>query len=322
MIIKTIVILGGTGFVGRHLVNALSGQDYRIRVLTRRRERHRELLVIPTLDLIESDVHDPAELTRQLAGCDAVINLVGILNERGDDGSGFRHAHVDLARQVVEACRSNPIHCLLHMSALNADATAGPSHYLKTKGEAEDLVHQAAGERLRITSFRPSVIFGPDDSFFNRFAQLLRFSPYFFPLACPRSRFAPVYVTNVVEAFMRALADPATAGRRYDLCGPKQYTLQELVAYTATCLHLRRRIIPLNERFSYLQAQVLDRVPGKPMSLDNYRSLQVPSVCQGESGLAALGIEPVAIEAVVPAYLRKQHQRARYRVLRTFARRR
>ncbi|MDQ3773216.1 MAG: complex I NDUFA9 subunit family protein [Pseudomonadota bacterium] len=318
--IKAIAILGGTGFVGRHLANRLTKARYPLKVLTRRRERHRDLLVIPTLDLVEADVHDPAVLQRELRGCDAVVNLIGILNERGDDGSGFREAHVELARKLIAACRANEIPRLLHMSALNADAQAGPSHYQRTKGEAEDLVH-AAAEDFRVTSFRPSVIFGPDDAFFNRFAGLLRLAPLVFPLACPNARFAPVYVGDVVEAMALSLTDPATYGRRYDLCGPKAYTLAELVAYTAQCLKLRRYVLPLNARLSLLQAQILEHVPGKPLSLDNHRSLQIDSVCGGENGLLSLGITPTAVESVVPGYLTERGQRGLYRKLRGLARR-
>ncbi|MGH8584031.1 MAG: complex I NDUFA9 subunit family protein [Gammaproteobacteria bacterium] len=321
MNVTPIAILGGTGFVGRHLVNRLTKEGLSMRVLTRRRERHRDLLVIPTLDLIEADVHDVEVLVRETRGCRVLINLVGILNERGDDGRGFRHAHFELAQKSVDACQRNGILRLLHMSALNA-APAGPSHYLRSKGEAEDLVHAARTQGLQVTSFRPSVIFGPDDGLFNRFATLLRVAPWLFPLACPNALFAPVYVGDVVEAFARALHDPATVGRRYDLCGPRVYTLQALVEYTAQCLHLKRRVIGLNEHLSRLQAGILERVPGKPMSLDNYRSLSVPSVCTEHNGLHTLGIEPLALETIVPAYLQQRHQRGRYQGLRGSARRR
>ncbi len=319
--IKAIAILGGTGFVGRHLANRLTKARYPLKVLTRRRERHRDLLVIPTLDLVEADVHDPAVLQRELRGMGAVVNLIGILNERGDDGTGFRRAHVELAEKLVDACRANGIPRLLHMSALNADARAGPSHYQRTKGEAEDRVHAAAGEDFHVTSFRPSVIFGPDDDFFNRFARLLKLVPLVFPLGSAHARFAPVYVGDVVEAMVLCLTDPATYGRRYDLCGPQIYTLAELVAYTAECLKLRRYVLPLNARLSLLQAQILERVPGKPLSLDNYRSLQVDSVCTGENGLATLGITPTSIDSVVPTYLEERSQRGMYRKLRGLARR-
>ena len=324
MKIRTVVILGGTGFVGGHLVNRLVRDGYQLRVLTRHRERHREFLVlVPRVELTEANVHDPEVLKRHLAGADAVINLVGILNEQGDDGSGFRAAHVDLARKLVEVGKATGVRRLLHMSALNADKEKGPSHYLKSKGEAEDLVHAAAAEGFQVTSFRPSVIFGPKDSFFNRFAGLLRIAPYFFPLACPESRFAPVYVGDVVEAFARCLDRRSeSGGQRYDLCGPHEYTLKELVEYTAKSLGLRRRIIPLNEKHSHWQARVFEHLPGKPFSLDNYRSLQVHSVCQEQNGFAALGIVPTSLEAVVPGYLEKKTIRGHYQTWRSLARRR
>ncbi len=213
---QTICVLGGTGFVGRHLVSRLAERRLQVKVLTRRRERHRALLVLPTVKLIEADVHDQAALNQHFQGCDTVINLVGILNERGHDGAGFRRAHVELARAVFAACQQSGVRRLLQMSALGADAAAGPSFYLRSKGEAEDYVHAHAGEHLKVTSFRPSVIFGPDDSFINRFAGLLRFSPVL-PLACPHARFAPVYVGDVADAFMAALSDKTTYGKRIEL---------------------------------------------------------------------------------------------------------
>jgi NADH dehydrogenase len=321
MEIRTVCVLGGTGFLGRHLLSRLVTDGYHVRALTRRRERHRDLLVLPTLSLIEADVHDPEVLNRELAGCDAVVNLVGILNEKGRDGSGFRRVHVELPRKVVQACQADGIRRLLHMSALNADARKGPSHYLRTKGEGEDLVHAAAGQGLQVTSFRPSVIFGPGDSFFNRFASLLKLTPPpFFPLACPASRFAPVYVGDVVQGFATALKENSTVGQRYDLCGPRAYTLRQLVEYTARELGLRRSIIGLPNLLSRLQARVFDHVPGKPFSMDNYLSLRVDSVCTGEFP-AVFGIDPTPIESVVPAYLQQHTLRARYREYRAQARR-
>jgi NADH dehydrogenase len=314
MLIRQVCILGGTGFVGRTLANRLTRDGYRLRVLTRDRERNRDLLLLPTLQLVQADVHDPAQLAHHLEGCEAAINLVGILNERGRDGSGFQHAHVELAEKLVDACRQAGVRRLLHMSALNADAQNGPSHYLGTKGEAEDIVHLA--EQLAVTSFRPSVIFGPGDGFFNRFARLLRRVPLVFPLACPGARFAPVYVVDVAEAFARALKDPHTYGRRLNLCGPREYTLREIVEYTAHCLGLRRRIIPLPDHLSRMQAAVFDFVPGKPFSTDNYRSTLVDSVC-GCNDLPALDITPTPVEAVVPGYLAHRHHRSRYQQYRS-----
>ena len=312
MLINKIVIVGGTGFVGKTLANRLNQEGTELRILTRNRERHKDnLILLPTVELIQADVHDMYQLKKFFSGCDAVINLVGILNEQGRDGSGFRHAHVELTRKIIEACQHAHIKRLLHMSALNADAKLGTSHYLKTKGEAEDLAHQAEMQGIKVTSFRPSVIFGRDDSFFNRFAKLLKFTPLFFPLACARTRFAPVFVGNVAEAFVRTLKDPVSYGRRYDLCGPKSYALEELVRYTAECTGINRRIIPLNEILSRIQAAVFDFVPGKPFSTDNFLSARVDSVCK-QNGLHELGIVPAAIETVVPQYLANRSQRTRY----------
>lgn len=307
---RTICVLGGTGFVGRHLLNRLAARGYHLRVLTRRSERHRDVLVLPSIDLVDADVHNPATLVREFQGVDAVINLAGILNEAKDDGSGFRKVHVELTRKVLDACAANGVQRLLHMSALNA-ASDAPSHYLRSKGEAEDLVHAAGDLDFRVTSFRPSVIFGPGDDFFNRFASLLKTIPIAFPLACAQARMAPVFVEDVAEAFARAVDMPDTYGKRYELCGPDAYTLQDLVEYTARLTGLKRRVIPLSDRLSRLQAGVLERVPGKPFSRDNYRSLQVDAVCS-EAFPALFEIAPATVEGVVPSYLARKRQRDRY----------
>lgn len=315
---KTVCILGGTGFVGHHLCNTLTRRGYRVVVPTRRRERHRALLVNPRIILLEADIHDPATLERLFKGCTAVVNLVGVLNEAGR--STFEHAHVDLARQAVKACLNSGITRLLHMSALNANADEKQGQYLRTKGEAEDLVHAATDQGLQVTSFRPSVIFGCDDSFFNRFALLLRLSPLVFPLACPNARLSPVFVGDVVEAFACALEDPSMAGTRLDLCGPDVYTLRELVKYTARALQRRCAIIGLGDGLSRLQAKVFELVPGKPFSMDNYYSLQKDSVCTNNA-LEDMGITPTSIDTVVPLYLGRGSVRGRYAACRSHARR-
>ena len=302
MMHSIICILGGTGFIGSHLASLLASLGYQVRILTRNREKHLSVLTLPQVELIEADIHIPQVLNEQFTNIDAVINLVGILNEKKNDGSGFRHAHVELARKVLQSCEDTGVQRLLHMSALNADAQQGPSFYLKSKGEAEDLVHAAASEHFHVTSFRPSVVFGPGDSFFNRFAGLLRMTPLFFPLACPDSRFAPVFVGNVAAAFAEALNNKNTYGRRYDLCGPEVYTLKQLVEYTAKTLGVHRSVIGLPLSLSRLQAFVLELAPGKPFSRDNYLSLQVDSICR-DNGLEQLGIHSATIDAVVPAYL-------------------
>lgn len=317
---KNICMLGGTGFVGGHLADLLADRGHRVRVLSRHPERHRELAVHPRIELLGCNVHDSEALRQALAGADVVINLVGILNESGHDGSGFRRVHVELPQKIVEACVAEGIPRVLHMSALNADPSEGKSAYLRTKGEGERLMHAAAGQGLAVTSFRPSVIFGPGDSFFNRFAGLLRLAPGVFPLACPDARFAPVYVMDVAEAFARALEDRATIGQSYELCGPRDYRLRELVTLTAEYIGRPTLVIGLGPGLSKLQARLLEWAPGKPFSLDNYWSLQHDSLCR-EDGLGALGITPTAVEAVVPGYLAGRTQRHRYNLLRRHAHR-
>ena len=310
MIIKRICILGGTGFVGKTLANRLTKEGYQLRILTRDRERGRDnLILLPTVELIEADIHNEQQLNKHFAGCEVVINLVGILNESGRDGSGFRRAHVELTDKVIQACNANAIGRLLHMSALNADAVKGPSHYLRTKGEAEDRAHQAEG--IRVTSFRPSVIFGPRDSFFNRFAALLKITPWVFPLPCAATRFAPVFVEDVAEAMAVTVRDPNSYGSRFTLVGPSDYTLQQLVEYTAQCLDIRRTVIPIPDSLARLQAAIFDFVPGKPFSTDNFLSATVDSISD-HNDLLTLGIRPTPVEAILPQYLGKRFQRAYY----------
>jgi uncharacterized protein YbjT (DUF2867 family) len=316
---KQVCVLGGSGFVGMAIVAKLIKQGCRVRVLTRRRERHRELLVLPDVEVIETDIHHAPALAHYFRGCDAVINLVGILNEKRDDGLGFRHVHVDLVEKVVHACQQVGITRLLHMGALHADAKKGPSYYLRSKGEALDLVH--AAKDLNVTSFCPSVIFGPGDSFFNRFAVLLRLIPGIMPLACGKSRFAPVYVGDVADAFVRSLNNPTTFGQRYNLCGPRMYSLTQLVQYTAQQLGIKRRVLALGPGLSKLMANVFQYVPlFKPITRDNYRSLQVDSVCS-EPFPSIFGITPHSIEEIVPTYLAQQRVREQYNVFRRHARR-
>jgi len=189
----------------------------------------------------------------------------------------------------------------LHISALHADAQNGRSAYLRSKGAGEDLAHSAAG--LDVTSFRPSVVFGRGDSFFNRFATLLEMAPGLFPLACPDARFAPVWVGDLTEAMVRTISSDTSIGRRYDLCGPRIFTLEELVAFTAARIGRRTLLMGLNDFGSRLQARVFERLPGKPFTMDNYLSMQTPSTCTEHNGLLELGIHPTDIDTVVPTYL-------------------
>jgi uncharacterized protein YbjT (DUF2867 family) len=313
MEINTVAILGGSGFIGRNICQLLAAEGYRARVATRRRERAKEqLILLPTVDVVELDVHDPRALSEFVRGAEAVINLVGVLHDGRGTGS-FHAAHVELAHKVVAACRARGVRRLLHMSALNA-APDGPSRYLRSKGEAENIVRSSG---LEATLFRPSVVFGREDTFLNLFAQLLRFSP-FVVLACPGARFQPVYVEDVAAAFVRSLADPASIGRSYDLCGPTVYTLRELVELVGATTGRRRPVIGLNDTLSYWQAFAMEWLPVKLLTRDNYFSMKADSVCDCAF---PFGIAPAALEAVAPSYLAQNTPRSRYQRLRGRARR-
>ena len=299
---KSVCIIGGTGFVGRHIAYRLSKTDKKVRVLTRNAEKNKDLRILPGVELIETDVFDTRQLEATIRDTDAVINLVGILNEKQHNGEGFHRAHVELPKKILGACLSQGVPRLLHMSALHADVNTGTSLYLRTKGEGENALHTFSTERLVVTSFRPSVIFGPGDSFLNRFAGLLKTLPLAFPLACPNSRFAPVFVGDVADRFVQALDDKSTYGQRYDLCGPEEYTLKELVEYTAHLLELNRRVIGLPDWMSKTQANVLEWFPGKPFSIDNYKSLQIDSICKHNQH------EPTSLEMVAPTYLGRKNR--------------
>lgn len=315
---RSVCMLGGTGFVGEHLAARLASEGVQVKILTRYAHGNKRLSVLPTVKLVEADCHDPAVLEREFRDVDAVINLIGILNEKEHDGSGFRRVHVELTRKVLDACDKSNVDRLLHMSGLGADA-GGPSHNLRTKGEAEGLIQVHNNRRLQATIFQPSAIFGKHDTLFNRFAGLLNIMPVF-PLASPDSRLQPVYVGDVVEAFWRSLNDRSTFGQRYQLCGPDVMTLRDIVDYTLKVMGKRRLVIGLPDFLARLQANVMEYVPGKPFSRDNYKSLQIDNICK-ESGLKQLGIDPTGVDAVVPRFLAQQDLRGRYPEMRKHAKR-
>jgi len=308
MDIVEVCVLGGSGFIGRHVCHALAAAGYRIRVATRDRERAKEqLILLPTVDVTSANIHDPAQLAAFVRGADAVINLVGVLHD-GRGGRSFQAAHVELARKVVAACREGGIGRLLHMSAL-ASARDAPSRYLRTTGEAEAIVRESG---LAWTIYRPSVVFGPGDSFLNLFATLLRFLPVV-ALACPGARFQPVFVEDIAAAFVKGLADLGSFGRSYDLCGPRVYTLRELVEYVGKVTGQRRPVVGLNDALSYCQALAMGLLPVKLLTRDNYYSMKVDSVCNCDF---PFGIAPAALEAVAPSYLGRRTPRARYQEFR------
>lgn len=285
---RTVVVLGGSGFVGRALVARLLAQGHRVRVLTRDAQTRTRVPADATL--LAGDVFDTAFLRDAFDGADAVINLVGILNERGDDGRGFHKVYVELAEAIIATMQTAGPRRLLQMSALHAGD--GESHYLKARGEAEARVRAST---LDWTLFRPSVIAGPGDGLFCRFAQLLRFAPGL-PLGGADVRFQPVWVGDVADAFVRALDDDTTIGRSYDLVGPEVMTLGGIVKLTARTKGWTRFVLPLPGALGRLQAEVGEHLPGKPISRDNWRSLQRDSTSD-DNGLPALGIAPTDVRA-------------------------
>jgi NADH dehydrogenase len=304
----SICILGGTGFIGTRLVTRLMMAGHRVTVLTRDREQHKHLLVLPGLFLENCAVYDPAALSERFRGQDVAINLVGILNERGFGGGGFRRAHTELTRGVLQAARSAGVARLIQLSSLGASVTA-PSHYLRSKGEAERLI-QSDNSNLDWTIFKPSVVFGPGDSFLNRFAALLAKLPLVFPLARPDALMQPVFVDDVVAAIMLALHRGPCSRQSYELGGPKRYTLREIVTFVAGVTGRRRLILGLPDFVARLQAGIMDFVPGRPFSTDNYRSLTIDSVCR-DDGFARLGIKPQSMAGAARQYLGSSTDNAR-----------
>jgi NADH dehydrogenase len=282
-------------------------------VPTRDRERVKEdLIPLPTADVLTADVHDPETLVRLMRGCEAVINLIGVLHD-GRGRASFAQAHVGMARKVVDACRRTGVSRLLHMSALNAGPEA-PSAYLRTKGEAEQIV-RASG--LDYTIFRPSVVFGREDRFINLFAKLQAVLPVVV-LAMPDARFQPIFVEDVAKVFVESLSHLESSGRTYELGGPKVYTLRELVRYVGEQTHHSRPIFGLGPRLSRSQALLMELSPFKLITRDNVKSMTLDSVTREP---LPFGIAPTALEAVAPTWLAQRTPRGRYNAFRDRAQR-
>lgn len=293
---RHVLILGGTGFVGRHLVEHLLRERYRITVLSRGVDPAKKKLLSRDASIIEGDIGNPDFLRAVLDDVDAVVNLVGILNEQGDSGAGFEHVYVELLDALLEAMRDMGVSRLLQMSALNAGT--GHSHYLESRGRAEQRVRAS---KLAWTLFRPSVIAGAGDGLFCRFDALLRYAPLL-PMGRANARFQPVWIGDVTQAFVNALADDSHVGRSYNLVGPEVMTLAEIVRATARARRRLRAVLPLPESLGKLQAEIGEWLPGKPISRDNWRSLQTDSTSV-ENGLLKLGVSPTPVLSHLPEIL-------------------
>ncbi|KJV31893.1 complex I NDUFA9 subunit family protein [Luteibacter yeojuensis] len=292
---QRIVILGGTGFVGSHLVPRLSADGHSLVLLSRNRQAKRHATVGRDVTVATADVYDPAVLRKHFAGADAVINLVGILAESGRNT--FQRVYVDLARTVIDACRAASVHRLHQMSSLQAGK--GASQYLQTRGQAEALVRAST---LDWTLYQPSTLFGPGDGLVSRFDGLLRLAPAM-PLPRPGATMAPVYVGDVVEAIARCVADPSISVlQTFELYGPEVWTLLDLVRAIRDTRGRRRLVLPMPDALGRVQAAVAQFAPGKPFTPDNFRTLLTPSVGKVD-GLARLGIVPQSLSAWLPRLL-------------------
>lgn len=317
MDVKRVCLIGGTGFVGRAVASQLSPSGVRIRVLTRYEPAAAPVKMLPTVEVMTGSPYDDASLDGALDDMDAVVNFVGILAEGG--GRTFQAAHVDLPRRIAEACHRQGVQHFLHVSALGASAT-GPSAYQRSKGAGEEALKQAAGI-LPWTLFRPSLIFGEGDKSLNMFADLARMFPVI-PLGRAGARFQPVWVDDVARAICAAIGDTRAFGQTYELCGPRTYTLEELVRLAAGMAGKHPRIVPLGDGLANLQAAVFERLPGKVLTRDNLKSMSVDNVCNCPFP-EIFGFQPAALEAIMPQYVNGEGSpRARYSRFRSGGRQR
>ncbi len=303
--VANVLVLGGSGFVGRSLCEQLvtrnGGADGRITVPSRRPQRAAHLRSLPTLELVDANLHDDAQLAQLVAGRDAVVNLVAVLH--GSEAE-FQMAHVTLPRRLAAACKAAGVRRVVHVSALgvsNDAAHAAPSRYLRSKTQGERVLRDAG---LDLTLLRPSVIFGEHDRFINLFASLQAVFPLM-PLAGAGARFQPVWVDDVARAIVACLERPETIGQTYECVGPAQFSLADLVRLAGRWSGHVRPVLPLPAFAGRLQALAMECLPGEPlMSRDNLDSMRAPNVATpGAPGLAALGIDAAAIESVMPAVL-------------------
>ena len=297
----TVLVVGGSGFIGSHVVAKLSAAGMGVIVPTRRSERARHLLFLPLVEVVQEDVHQDAVLRRLTHGVGAVVNLVGLLHSRQGKpyGPDFARAHVELPLRIVAACAANDVPRYLHMSALGASPD-GPSDYQKSKAKAEVLV-RASG--LNFTIFAPSVIFGRGDSFLTKFASMIGFLPPLMPMILPgaSARFQPVSVDDVARALVAAISDESSFGQRYELVGPSVYSLRELVAYVMRLAHNKHVIIGLPDFATRMLASVLQYVPTQPLTPDNVKSMAVDNV--SNAPFPSFAGRASALEDVAPSYL-------------------
>lgn len=293
-------VFGGSGFIGRYVVQRLAARGYVVRVVGRDTERAKDLMVTGSVGQVVAlyaSFANPATVKRAVEGADVVVNLVGILAERraGD----FQRVQADGPGAIAAAAASAGVRRLVQVSAIGADPQSD-SHYARTKGLGEQAVRAAFPSA---SILRPSIVFGAEDKFFNRFGAMAMYLPVM-PVICGGTRFQPVYVGDVADAIVACLERDDAPGRTYELGGPRVYTFRELLAYVLHETRRRRPMLTVPTGVASLQAKVAERLPGKPFTQDQLKLLQRDNVAgQGVPGLAGLDIVPTPVELVVPPYL-------------------
>ncbi len=293
-------VFGGSGFIGRYVVKRLAAAGHVVRIAVRDPEAALFLKTCGAVGQVVplfANVTNEPEVTRAVEGADCVINLVGILAERR--GGDFRRVQAEGAGLVASVAARAGVKRLVHISAIGADP-ASPSLYARSKGEGEKAVQAA---HPGATILRPSIVFGPEDQFFNRFAAIAAFSPVM-PVIAGATKLQPVYVGDVADAVMAALLRPEAAGRIYELGGPQVYTFRELLAWILQQTYRRRRLVTVPTGVAQFQAGILEMLPGKLLTRDQLLMLRHDNVVgKGVLSLAELGIRPTPIDLVVPQYL-------------------
>jgi NADH dehydrogenase len=304
---KKILLLGGSGFIGSAIAEALTKRGDFVTVPTRDRERAKHLLLLPTCDVVSARISDPQTLDALIRSHDVVINLVGILH--GD----FEAVHVQFPKRVAEACAQHGVARLLHMSAIGADIN-GPSNYLRSRGRGEAAVREVAERTgLAVTMFRPSVVYGAGDKFLNMFMGLVKLFPVI-PLGSPNATFQVVWVEDVARAVTMSIDMPDTIGKTYPLVGPKVYTLRQLIEFVIQISGKRRAVLGLGAGLSAFQATVFEFLPGKIMTRDNVASMQIPNT--SDEPFPAIFGHPAAMEDTVYSYMHEGGGRGRYQQFR------
>jgi NADH dehydrogenase len=307
--VKLVTVFGGSGFIGRYVVQELAKRGHRVRVAVRNpmlAQFLKPLGAVGQIQPVQANLRFPESVAAAVAGADAVINLVGILQESGKQTFGDVQARG--AAQVAQAAATAGARKLVQVSAIGADAGA-EAVYARTKGEAEQAVLKAFPTA---TILRPSIVFGPEDGFFNRFAGIAKLSPVM-PVICGDTRFQPVYVGDVADAVVKAVDEPGLEGKIYELGGPRTYSFRELLRYILAETHYSKPLFEIPLPLAKLQAKVMSLLPNPPLTPDQLIMLQQDNVVsEGAAGLPELGISPTPVEAIVPSYLMRYRPRGQF----------